>query len=74
MKFCPGAGERRGGGGVGEVSKKLVPHVSFNLGQSRYLFYFISPQDENVFANICGIFYKNCFTEKVNFVSSNRII
>ena len=26
-------------------------------------FYFISPRGENIFAKICGIFYK-CFTEK----------
>ena len=29
------------------------------------IFYFISPGGENIFANICGIFYKNVIWKKM---------
>ena len=42
----------------------MVSHATFNPGRNEYFFYFISPLKENIFAKICGIFYKNALRKK----------
>ena len=44
--------------------KKICFTREFQPGAIRISFTFISPWGENIFAKICGIFYKKCFTEK----------
>ena len=52
--------------------KKLVSHLSFNPGQNEYFFYFISTQGENIFAKICGIFYKKDVSHAVTGLYKNN--
>ena len=37
--------------------------MSFNLGLNEYIFHYISPRSENIFAKICGISNKNATWE-----------